>query len=60
MSAAMVAGARGGWGKGGGGCRGEGGGEPRSDGSDGGGIGQVATDTLSSQNFHLKQIMGDM
>ncbi len=47
------------WRRGGGGG-GEGGGVPYSGGSDGGGIGQVATKTLSSKIFHLQQIVRDM
>jgi hypothetical protein len=43
-----------------GGGQGQGGGGPRSGGSDGGVVGQVATKTLSSQIFHLQQIVGDM
>jgi hypothetical protein len=38
---------------------GEGGGGPPSGGGDGSVIGQVATKTLSSQIFHLQQIVGD-
>jgi hypothetical protein len=44
----------------GGGAGARGGGGPRSSSGDGGVVEQVATKNLSSQNFHLQQIVGDM
>ncbi len=47
-------------GSGSGGGQGQGGGGPRSSGGNGSGVGQVAAKTLSSQIFHLQQIVGGM